>query len=275
MPSLAKPSKGAKGPSKPAPRHLKEEKLKLKPHTMKGKPGEHALPSAGQDPKHLIEVGARAGTDTLVAFATKIIDRVEAQPKFAGVGLGGEWCKAMRAQLAAVGAESVGIDDAKELTLPDAEALHDAIEAAKAWRTKAAAIISMTPAIAASLPSLSTGSSPAKLGASIRAMLPLAGHHQATVSGGGPALRKEGEAVLAALTVARDAHLHIVGSLSPQQRDRQLHKGIVSDELKRASRAARLLVPTEAALFSLRHLRGPQKTKKAAAPATTAPAATK
>ena len=267
MPSLAKPSKGAKGPSKPAPAHLKAEKFKARAHPV-GKPGAHALPSAAQDPKHLIEIGARATSERLLEFTAAIVAKVKGAPQFAAFGLDAAWCSAIDAQIEIVRAAGKAVDDAKESDLPDAEALHEAIVAAKAWRRRAAAIVSITPAIAHDLPAQQTGVSPAKLSASLRALLPLAGHHQATVSGGGPALRKEGEAILAALTVARDAHLHGVGSLSPKLRAAQKEKGILVDELKRAARAARVASPTDASLFSLSHLRAQAKPSKGAAKPT-------
>jgi hypothetical protein len=113
-----------------------------------------------------------------------------------------------------------------------------------------------------------TGTSVAKLSASIRKLLPLVAHPDARPSGGGAEMKRAGQAAIDALARAQAAQKKAVGVLSPEVRALNQSKGLLYEELRRLARPARRVAPADAASFAVRaHVVAPTRGRGRKSPA--------
>ncbi|MFI5303119.1 MAG: hypothetical protein ACHREM_33935, partial [Polyangiales bacterium] len=208
----------------------------------------------------------------LIDFSTAVLANVGAHAGFATFGFDHAWVAAMQKQVGALVAQAKSVEAAHGDTLPGAEAVANAIADAKEWRRNAATSVMLTPGLAhAFTPS---GSSVPGLMRSISSLLPLIGDARATAFGGGPAVKKSGEARLSALEAARAQHLAEIAKLTPAMKDLQASKGAIYEALNRLARAARTVLPGEAKAFATSTHVGARKARAPkAAPKPVIPAA--
>lgn len=215
----------------------------------------NVLPSAALAEADRVDVGSRYAVAKLTGLATTILGEM-ATFAFERFGFGAPWHQAMGALIAQVEHTAESKQVAKDSALPTGEALDKLLGDAKTWRRDAQTTIGITPGLAGLGPNAGTGTSIAKLSASIRKLLPIVGDPRATDFGGGPAAKAAGAALLIGLTSAVAAHKAALAKLSPEVRALNAQKGLLYEELKRVSRAARNVAKGAASKFAVStHLR--------------------
>jgi len=204
------------------------------------------LSSAQKPQKELAAIGARFNGDLLIAHAENVFPKItEAFHKF---GFGPEWTGAMHVLIDEIraGSEKTVALDAD--ALPTHHDLLSAMDRAKEWRrdamTVAALVLRRVPA--------ATGSSVSGLVRSMKKLIPIAGAASAARSGGGPAMKKDGQKLISELQKAEKAHAGAAAKLSPELRAQNAREGILYEELRRVALVARRVVPAEASLFSVK-----------------------
>jgi hypothetical protein len=209
------------------------------------------LPSASLPALHLVEVGARYSASKLVSHAHAVLAKLSSYG-FASFGFSDAWAAAVLALVTEVEAGAERKGELSGGVVPTADALHEAIRAAKEWRRDAVTVVEVTPSLRGRAAAAGTGSSVAKLCASIRKLLPLVAHPDAKPNGGGAEMKRAGQAAIDAVASAQAAHKKALGVLSPEVRALNQTKGLLYEELRRLARAARRVAPADAASFALR-----------------------
>jgi hypothetical protein len=208
---------------------------------------ETTLPSAKLDATHLIDVGGRYNASALTTLATSSLAKMTSA--FAAFGFNDPWKEKVVSLVDVINAQVDVVQAGKDDALPGARALDASIAAAKAWRRTAHTVLSVTPGMMSELPA-QTGSSIAKLGASLKSVAGSVSAADATPYGGGPKFGAEGKALAKDLDAKWRTHRAEIAKLSPEQKTLHAAKGILYEELKRLARAARSVTPADAHAFA-------------------------
>lgn len=208
------------------------------------------FPTAKAPFLELVDVGSRYSEEALRELAGKLLAKWPSHD-FASVLLDATWKANLEQLVLDTQAKAKQLQSSKDAALPTGVLLDQKAGDAKAWRRWGRTVCAIHPDVAGKLSHAGTGSSVRKLAKSIRDLLPLVERVAGNTAVGAQKVA-QGRQLLDDLAAAVKAHGEALGALSPDERMLNAQKGVIYEELKRLSRAARYVCPSEASLFALR-----------------------